>query len=802
MSARILLAALFALATSFFSPAAMAQDAPRADGLIRADQVDGGALLFFTDEPGLYVQAPLVSTKIDISVAGPIARAVVTQRFRNPAEVFVEGKYLFPLPEGAAVDTLKMRIGDRLIEGEIKEKQQAREIYEQAKAEGYKASLVEQIRPNMFNTSVANIGPDEMVVIQIEYQQTLAPRDGLFGLRAPLVVAPRYTPKDLVDVVKFGPNGWEVEKQRPIPGVIGAGRAGPKDPPVEQTLADPRFDEPGTIRNPVELTVDIDAGFPLGELKSLYHEVDITRGGDGETATASLSGPVPADRDFYLSWGPKEVDDPYAALFSAAEPGEATNVAPAGEHFVFMLTPPALEAIGDTRRPRDVIFVQDVSGSMFGESIEQARKGLEMAVKRLRPEDRFNLIVFNDAHGLYSDTLLPATKKNIADAVTAVRALQADGGTEMLPALEEALKDADPNDDGRVRQVIFLTDGAVSNEREMLRLIEQDLGRSRLFTVGIGSAPNSYFMTAAAEAGRGAHVFIGDLTEVQERMEALFRRIETPAMTDLKVEVVDSTGKPVAAEIWPSPVPDLYAGDPVVATVLLPEGEGGEQLSISGLRGGEAWSETLALSDASARSGVSKLWARRRIQSLESLLSSPDTDAPMMERIDAEILQTALDHHLVSRLTSLVAVDVTPTRPVDEPAVTVDVPTNLPKGWDADSFFGEVSDGLFSVPDVDARSDPSPSVTPIGGEALPEAPAEAEASAAAAQQTKVAKLSLSPMQQQRLVAAASLRAQPAALGAQVPQTSANWLVSVVIGALMMLIGALLGWRLWLRRAAS
>ena len=799
MSVRIFLAALIACVTPFLPAPAMAQDAPRADGLIRVDQVDGGALLFFTDEPGLYVPAPLVSTKIDISVAGPIARAVVTQRYRNPAKVFVEGKYLYPLPENAAVDTLKMRIGDRLIEGEIKEKQQAREIYETAKAEGYKASLVEQIRPNMFTTSVANIGPDEVVVIQIEYQQTLAPRDGVFGLRAPLVAAPRYTPKDLVDVVKFGPNGWEVEKQRPIPGVIGAGRADPKDPPVEQTIADPRFEEPGTIRNPVELTVDIDAGFPLGDLKSLYHEVDISRGGDGESAVASLSGPVPADRDFYLSWAPKQVDAPYGALFRAEESGEATNVAPAGEHFVFMLTPPDLEAIGDTRRPRDVIFVQDVSGSMFGESIEQARKGLEMAIKRLSPEDRFNLIVFNDEYGVYSEAMLPATKKNVADAVAAVRALQADGGTEMLPALEEALKDADPNDDGRVRQVIFLTDGAVSNEREMLRLIEQDLGRSRLFTVGIGSAPNSYFMTAAAEAGRGAHVFIGDLSEVQERMEALFRRIETPAMTDLKIEVVDASGAPVTAEIWPNPVPDLYAGDPVVATVLLPEGEMGERLQISGVRGGEAWRETLPLSEASARPGVSKLWARRRIQSLESLLQSPDVDQPMAERIDTEILQTALDHHLVSRLTSLVAVDVTPTRPVDEPVVSKDVPANLPKGWDADSFFGEAADGLFMVPDLDPKPEPSPAVRPIGGEAAPEEPAESEASAAPPP-PMAAKLSLTPVQQQRLVAAASLRAQPG-VGAPVPQTSANWLITMLIGGLMMLIGMLIGWRLWRRRAA-
>ena len=651
-------------------PKPIEASAAQAEGLVRLSQMERGALLFFTDQPGYYVPAPLLSTKIDVSVAGPIARTTVTQRFRNPAQVFVEGKYVFPLPEGAAVDTLKMKVADRWIAGEIKEREEAKVIYEEAKARGYVASLVEQERPNMFTTSVANVAPDATVVVQIEYQERLTPRNGVFGLRLPLVVAPRYSPDPVVRTVTFGPNGWEIDAQDPVPDRERI------TPPV----VDPRDEPEGALRNPVELSIDLKAGFPLAPIKSLYHEIDVSpRGVDG--AVVTLDGPVPADRDFFLSWRPAEIQEPYVALFSEDKAGE--------RHVVAMVTPPA--SVEDVAlRPREVIFVQDVSGSMGGQSIEQARAALELAVKRLQPEDLFNIIVFNDKFGGFADHPVPATPENLERAVEAVRALQAEGGTNMLPALEAALKDLNRHDAERLRQVIFLTDGAVGNERQMLKLIKEDLGRSRIFTVGIGSAPNSYFMTAAAEAGRGTHVFIGDLAQVGARMAALFEKIERPAMTEVALKVAGFED----AEIWPKPMPDVYAGDPVIAAVKLPLDKATRAipaLAFSGLRGEEAWTKALELDEASARVGVSKLWARQRIASLEALRLSPDADQAVWEAIDQEILDTALAHSLVSRLTSLVAVDVTPTRPVGEAAVTRDMPLNLPAGWDPEIFFDEAA---------------------------------------------------------------------------------------------------------------
>ncbi|WP_245417829.1 VIT domain-containing protein [Cohaesibacter celericrescens] len=162
--------------------------------LVTPNAMQSGGLLFKAKEAGKFIEAPKVATDIKLDVTGPVARAIVTQKFLNPSDSWLEGIYVFPLPDNAAVDQLKMKIGDRLIEGLIKPKQEARALYEAAKRDGKKASLLEQQRPNLFTNAVANIGPNESITIQIEYQQTVPRKDDRFSLRVPLVVAPRYNP--------------------------------------------------------------------------------------------------------------------------------------------------------------------------------------------------------------------------------------------------------------------------------------------------------------------------------------------------------------------------------------------------------------------------------------------------------------------------------------------------------------------------------------------------------------------------------------------------------------------------------
>jgi Ca-activated chloride channel family protein len=262
----------------------------RAQTFVSPGEMKSGSLLFAVDTEGRYIEAPRLGTDVNVTVSGPVARTILTQRFANPAKGWVEGIYVFPLPEGAAVDTLKMVVGDRVIIGTIKERQEAKQIFEQAKAAGQKAGLLEQERPNIFTTSLANIGPGESVVIQIEYQESVRQSGEEFSLRVPLVVAPRYMPKPLLQTVDLGAdgNGWG-QASDPVPD-----RAR-----IEPPVLDPRVHAPV---NPVTISVRLAAGFPLADVKSHHHEVRIGTA-EGDARIVSLAeGAVPADRDFELTW--------------------------------------------------------------------------------------------------------------------------------------------------------------------------------------------------------------------------------------------------------------------------------------------------------------------------------------------------------------------------------------------------------------------------------------------------------------------------------------------------------------------
>lgn len=604
---------------------AAAEDAPA--GTRCPGPVSRGSLLLPGAEPGRCRAAPLLSTDVVIRVAGPVLRARLRQRFANPGADWVEAVYVFPLPEQAAVDRLRMRIGERLIEGLIREREQARRSYEQARDWGRRATLIEQERPNLFTASIANLGPGETVSVEIEYQQVLDYVDGAFGLRFPTAVTPRYTPAD-----------------RPVPDA--ARITAPAHPP-------------GRSPDPLSLRVELDAGFPIAHLDSPYHAVERSDHGEGRVTVVLAEGEPAADRDFALSWAPVPGSAPRAALF--------TEPAGGAFHHLLVLVPPEATA-GAPPLPREVIYVVDTSGSMAGPSIAQARETLRTALAGLRPWDRFNVIAFASTPDPLFPDARPATAPNLRAAARFVARLRADGGTEIRPALEAAL---DGREDGpALRQVVFLTDGAVGNERELLDLVARRLGDSRLFTVAIGPAPNRYLMRKAAELGRGSLTSIGDLREVQARMAALLQRLEGPVMLDLQVELTGDG----QAEIWPRALPDLYLGEPLVVTARTPADSG--EIRITGLRGDAPWRAHLPLSQARAGRGIAGVWARAKIGALtDTLHEGADPDA-----VRAQVVRVALAHHLVSPYTSLVAVDLTPARPGGAPVERRAVPGALPRG--------------------------------------------------------------------------------------------------------------------------
>ncbi len=610
--------------------------APRVSFGVGLDQVSQGSLLVRDPDTGGYSELPRLDTDVRIAVTGPIARSRLTQRFRNPSNEWVEALYAFPLPEDAAVDTLRMVIGDRIVEGQVQEKREARATYDAAKQAGKKASLVEQHRPNLFSSAVANIPPNGEIEIQIELQQRLHWLNGKFSLRFPLAITPRYVPaRDLppTGVLRSQQDlggGWQV-----LPGELSVQLKSPAE------ASDPT--EPVTS---VRIGIDLMPGFSIGELRSLYHAID--RSDDGDRVRVALrDGNVQADRDFVLEWSNAESARPVAAFFTEATPG--------GDYGLLLVAPPTVEATPVP--PREVTFVIDTSGSMGGESLVQAKAALLTGLDDLGPADAFNVIEFNSVTRKLFAAPRAASASTVRIARRFVGGLEATGGTEILPAFADALDGKSAVSD-RLRQIIFITDGAVGNERDIFQFIRDNLGDHRLFMIGIGSAPNSHFMVEGALFGRGTYTHIGDTADVHTRMSALFEQLKRPVLTDLALAADGVT------DVVPGVLPDLYAGEPIALAMKLATGP--KKISLTGRLGATLWRQDFNLLRGEDRPGLRVNWARGKIQQvLRAEIAGQPADA-----VRQAVTALALEHHLVSKFTSLVAVDVTPSRPSDAKLVS------------------------------------------------------------------------------------------------------------------------------------
>ncbi|MDX1411987.1 MAG: marine proteobacterial sortase target protein, partial [Nitrospirales bacterium] len=552
---------------------------------IKIRDVTRGSLLICTDRRDQFLPAPLLQTQVEIDVTGLIARAVVMQRFTNPGTEWVEGVYVFPLPHTAAVDHLRIIIGERRIEGMIQERNLAKQAYTRAKREGRRASLLEQERPNMFTASVANIGPGESVSIEIEYQETLRFNQGRFHLRFPLVVGPRYIP------------GAPLPVAEDTSGINGKGWARNTDQVPDASRITPWVQHPGQgMINPVNIQINLLAGFPLTRLTSPYHQIFTTQNQDGGYSVTLKNEDIPSDRDFELIWEPEIGQTPQAAVFTEQKNDQM--------YTLIMVLPPTENLVDHLKQSREVILVIDTSGSMHGTSIEQAKAAVTQALKRLRKRDHVNIIQFNSRTEALFSTARVASPHTVLQAIRYVGGLTADGGTEMLPALKKALQQEEGTH--RLRQVIFITDGQIGNETTLFQTVQQQLGNSRLFTIGIGSAPNSYFMRKAAEFGGGTFTYIGKVTEVQERMDQFFQKLEHPAMSNIQVQ--HST--PGLFDLVPERVPDLYRGEPVM--IVMKTTQIPDEVTITGQLGQTSWETRLPLKDAKKREGIGVYWARKK----------------------------------------------------------------------------------------------------------------------------------------------------------------------------------------------
>ena len=474
--------------------------------------------------------------------------------------------------------------------------------------------------------------------------------DGRHRLALPLVIAPRYVPRG-----------------ETILGVGGLGHAyNTAQVPDAERITPPVRHPDDPQGNPVALTVTLDPGAPLATIESPYHSIRVEQS-DGRYEVTLREGAVPADRDFVLEWTTDTGAEPHAALFTQTKT-EGTKSD--GAYLLAMVSPPSVDVnTGGAAPPREAIFIIDTSGSMHGASMIQAKKALLFALDRLRPKDKFNVIAFSSESTTLFRAARPADVPALAAARGFVGALQAQGGTEIMGALGHALDGR--IDASRLRQIVLLTDGAVGNETAILRMVRRRLGDSRLFTVAIGSAPNGYLMRKAAEIGRGSALRIGKPGEVERRMTALFRKLERPVLTNIVARFPDEA----RTEALPAVIPDLYHGEPIVLTARLPKAEG--KLVLTGRLLGRAWRQEVDLSTARPGDGVARLWARRKIESHMDRLHAGGKG----DEVRLAVLDLALEHQLLSRYTSLVAVDDRTTRPQDDSLDTRVVSGNAPAGW-------------------------------------------------------------------------------------------------------------------------
>ena len=580
------------------------------------------------DSQGLQVSSAIIlKSDANMTLTGLINHVVVTQTYRNENPFAVNARYVFPLPDESAVHAMTMRIGERVIKGEIDKKNEAEKKYTEAKKAGKQAALVRQQRANMFITNVANIGPGEQVIIELEYQEIIDYSSGTFAIRFPTTITPRYhaisgevevNTQNQTHVNPF-PTGWLS--------------------PVYSTQNITQTDNAPSSQ--FSLNIDIDVGLELVDINSKFHNVDVQNTAFGQYKIA-LNETNAVNRDFVLEFKPLQKEQAQAAFFTQQfENGDRYGLA--------MLMPPGDHFTQTQRLPREMVFVVDTSGSMHGQSMEQAKKALFYALSLLDSDDSFNIIGFDSVVNPMSDKPLIASDFNLRRAERFIYSLRADGGTEIQSALDTVLDGS--QFDGFVRQVVFLTDGSVSNEDALFKNIQSKLGDSRLFTVGIGSAPNSFFMRRAADIGKGSFTFIGSTSEVQPKMQQLFDKLAHPAITNLALS--DESGN--SLDFWPSPLPDLYFGEPIMVAIKL---NNAKSVVLAGQTAQGPLSIKLSTQNSSSAQGIAKLWARQKIKSL-LLYNEQNT-------VKDEVQELALTHQLLSPFTAFIAIEQTQIKEVAE----------------------------------------------------------------------------------------------------------------------------------------
>lgn len=615
---------------------------------------DTGALTSLDAQGKPAGPCPLKRTDVKAEITGFIGRVTVTQEFENPFPRKIEAVYTFPLPHQAAVDDMTMLVGNRTVKGKIKRREEARAIYEAAKAAGHVAGLLDQERANIFTQSVANIMPGEKVKVIISYVEVLKYEDGSYEFVFPMVVGPRYIPGQPVG--RTG-GGWAPDTTR----VPDASRI---TPPVTP---------PGTrAGHDISIEVALDAGVPIDGLTSKTHEILLERTASNRALVRLKNQAVLPNKDFILT---------YEVAGRRIETAVLAHRAERGGFFTLILQPPERVAVEDVT-PKEIVFVLDTSGSMSGFPIEKAKEAMKLALDGLYPRDTFNLITFAGDTAILFPEPVPATPENLRKAQEFLASRRGGGGTEMMKAIRAAL---DPSDAlGHIRIVCFMTDGYVGNDMEIISEVQKH-PNARVFSFGIGSSVNRFLLAKMAEHGRGEVEWVGLKDDGSAAARRFHERIRNPLLTDI---TVDWSGLPVS-DVYPRRIPDMFSARPVVLHGRYSAPARGVARVRGKLAGRDFTTEVpVRLPPAEPKHDVlASLWARMRLEDLEGQDYFGIQQGRARADIKEAITQLGLDYRLMTPFTSFVAVEEMIVTEGGQPH-RVEVPVEMPEGVSYEGVFG------------------------------------------------------------------------------------------------------------------
>lgn len=624
---------------------------------ISADTL-GGRVEAIAD--GRPVNFPLMKTDIVANVKGDLASVTVKQTFSNPLSKPMNATYLFPLNHDAAVNKMVMEVGDERVEAKIQKIEEAKQIFETAKHEGKAAALLVQHRPNMFTQDIANLMPGMPVQVTLTYVYAVPKVDGQYELVLPLVVGPRYQPAaagmapspaaQVSSKEKFGQ--WEIESLPAYPDVAGL------------TI-------PNTIeKDRVSIEVHLDAGLPITAVSSKTHAIKEEKGSENSTVIHLADGRTIDNADFVLH---------YSLAGKLPQAGMLAHKDERGGFFSLQLEPPAVPEAKDIA-PREMVFVLDTSGSMSGLPVETCKIFMKHALNAMHPGDYFRIIHFSNNAEEFTSHPVEATPENIKRGLDYVNGLYADGGTEADKAILQAF--STPPKDGTLRIVVFLTDGYIGNESEILQTIAQRMDKARIYALGVGTSVNRFLLEEMGRVGHGFARFIDPTEKSEDVAIQLASKLESPVLTDINID----WGKLKVAELTPTIIPDLFAGgsiriqgkynDPGTHTITVKGRVNGRKAELP---------VTLDLPQTSDEkdSPIPVIWARTQIAEAMRLINMPPAFRPQGvsdDTLKTKVTGLGLDFGLVTRWTSFVAVSTKIVNEHPELAENTNVPLPMVKG--------------------------------------------------------------------------------------------------------------------------